>query len=298
MILGPASALAFPSLSIYTGNSLIKALLSYANHLSHKEYCSHTHLCKGHAVGLILHTTHDRWRRIQTWEFHSIWIDRRLKKKKEKKFMCVMAFITKSHTGSWQEETLIKKWQMEGVILPEEGLLLRGEGGAKVKSGWIGGLLLWGGEPNAGKCWRFSSPICTSGSGEWKCKYYGPQFQNMRYIKGVIFRYTYIYPASCSPQSQFASLCVSHLSPSSASGVFFSPSHLKGLKDDLFYLRNLYSKTLKTSFKCSNLQTCPEFPGTGLVVAVLAHRCWTRTWVADEPDSDAGGGSPARRKGG
>lgn len=45
--------------------------------------------------------------------------------------------------------------------------------------------------------------------------------------KGVIFRYTYIYPASCSPQSQFASLCVSHLSPSSASGVFFSPSHLK-----------------------------------------------------------------------
>lgn len=191
--------------------------------LSHKEYCSYTHLCKGHAVGLILHTTHDRWRRIQTWEFHSIWNDR----KKKKKLDYAMAFITKSQAGSWQEETLINKWQMEGVILPEEGLLLRGEGGAKVKSGWIGGLLLWGGEPNAGKCWRFSSPICTSGSGEWKCKYYRPQSENMRYIKGVIFRYTYIYPASCSPQSQFASLCVSHLLPSSASGVFFSPSHLK-----------------------------------------------------------------------
>lgn len=208
-----------------------------------------------------------------------------------------MAFITKSHTGSWQEETLIKKWQMEGVILPEEGLLLRGEGGAKVKSGWIGGLLLWGGEPNAGKCWRFSSPICTSGSGEWKCKYYGPQFQNMRYIKGNFQVYLHLPCFLFSSISIRFSLRFSSLAFFCLRRFLFSKSS-KGLKDNLFHLRNLYSKTLKTSFKCSNLQTCPEFPGTGLVVAVLAHRCWTRTWVADEPDSDAGGGSPARRKGG
>lgn len=37
---------------------------------------------------------------------------------------------------------------------------------------------------------------------------------------------TYICPASCSPQFQFASLCASHPSLSSASGAFSSPSHL------------------------------------------------------------------------
>lgn len=208
--------------------------------------------------------------------------------------MCVMAFITKSHTSSWQEETLIKKWQMEGVILPEEGLLLRGEGGAKVKSGWIGGLPLWGGEPNAGKCWRFSSPICTSGSGEWKCKNYGPQFQNMKYIKSNFQVYLHLPCFLFSSISIRFSLRFSSLTFFCLRRFLFSKSS-KGLKDNLFHLRNLHSKTLKKRFKCSNLQTCPEFPGTGLVVAVPAHRCWTRMWVADEPDSDAGGGSPARR---
>lgn len=38
---------------------------------------------------------------------------------------------------------------------------------------------------------------------------------------------TYISPASCSLQFQFASLCASHPSLSSASGAFFFPSHLK-----------------------------------------------------------------------
>lgn len=68
--------------------------------------------------------------------------------------------ITVSYTES------CKHIRGKKLFLPEEGLLLRGEGGAKVKSGWIGGLLLRGGELNAGKCWRFSIPIWTSGSVE------------------------------------------------------------------------------------------------------------------------------------
>lgn len=49
-------------------------------------------------------------------------------------------------------------------LSPETGLLPRGDGGANVKSSWTTGLQFWGDELNAGKCCRFSNPICTSGS--------------------------------------------------------------------------------------------------------------------------------------
>lgn len=59
-----------------------------------------------------------------------------------------------SSEGQWKRE-----W-----MLPDEGLLLRGDGGPSRKSGSCILEPLWGGDPNAGKCWRFSSPMRISGS--------------------------------------------------------------------------------------------------------------------------------------
>ncbi len=51
-----------------------------------------------------------------------------------------------------------------GWVLPDEGLMLRGDRGPSRNSGSCTCEPLWGGDPKAGKCWRFSSPMCTSGS--------------------------------------------------------------------------------------------------------------------------------------
>lgn len=83
---------------------------------------------------------------------------------------------SKNWTPDWQQDfffppqwplaVLQQKNPMGPKDLPGDGLLLSGDGGTNRKSGCAGGLL-WhsGGEPKAGNCCRFSSPMWTSGTG-------------------------------------------------------------------------------------------------------------------------------------
>lgn len=245
MILGPASALAFPSLSIYTGNSLIKALLSYANHLSHKEYCSHTHLCKGHAVGLILHTTHDRWRRIQTWEFHSIWIDRRLKKRKRKKnYVRHGVYHQKPHRqltgGNSYQKMADGRGDLTRGRAAAEGRRRR-KGEVRLDRG--AAVVRWRAE-----CWEMLKVLQSN----MHLRIWGMKMQVLwtSISKYEVYKRCNFQVYLHLPCFLFSSISIRFSLRFSSLAFFclrrflFSKSS-KGLKDDLFHLRNLYSKTLK-----------------------------------------------------
>lgn len=219
-----------------------------------------------------------------------------------------------SHKQPEIKPTALKcKLQRRELLLPEEGLLLRGEGGANVKSGCIRGLLLWGGDPNAGKCWRFSNPICTSGSGgTCECKHsYRPQFDSSDLCT---FSWKYNSQVELWPDQLylhlpcflFSSISI-RLSLRFSSLTFFClrrflfSNSSSSLEEHLYTQQSMKSPWYNCKFtsrkqaKCANLRMCPEFLWTRLAAVGPTHRCWTRTWGADERDSDADDGSPATK---
>lgn len=214
--------------------------------------------------------------------------------------------ILNSYLSSWAMNSQLKRvkmWQhrLQGkeTLLPEEGLLLRGEGGTKVKSGWIGGLLLWGGEPNAGKCWRFSKPICTSGSKGTSILlgrhyFYASNFQTVlqrasQYLHLPCFLFSSISMRFSLRLSSLAFFCLRRFLFSNSSKIWGESNYSKTASPQL-----LNSRPEKQE-KHSDLQMCPEFLWRWLVAVGLTHKCWTHRWVADEPGSDAFDGSPANK---